>query len=180
MKHLLSVLAFVFFLSVASLVQADTKVYFSPNGGCQEIVVSQISRARHSIEIAMYAITSREIAQAIVKAKDRGIKVRVVLDKSQIKEITSKSRYLIKKDVNVKFHIGPGLMHDKFAIVDDRAVLTGSFNWTAAADKKNAENLLLITDKEIAMKFVKQFKHLWSQSGEGAFNEHSDENKDRE
>ena len=62
--------------------------------------------------------------------------------------------------------MGPGLMHDKFAVIDDQVVLTGSFNWTATAEKKNSENLLVLTDKGLAQKYMKQFKHLWSQSGE--------------
>jgi len=63
--------------------------------------------------------------------------------------------------------MGPGLMHNKFAVIDDQVVLTGSFNWTITAERKNAENLLVITDPDLAQKYTKQFKVLWSQSGEG-------------
>lgn len=168
MKKLLSVLSLFSLFCFSSLVYADTKVYFSPNGGCQEAVITEISKARRSIDVAMYDLTSREIAQALVDAKKRGVKVRIVLDNAQVKEHFSKSRYLSSKRVDVKFHLGPGLMHDKFAVIDARVLLTGSFNWTASAEKKNAENLLVISDKELALKYVKQFKLLWSQSGEGA------------
>jgi len=171
MKYLSKGLTFLFLLSVTSLAHADTKVYFSPNGGCQEAVLAEIKKAHASIDIAMYSLTSREIAQAIVAAKDRHVKIKITLDAGQIKDHYSKCRYLIGKGVNVKFHMGPGLMHDKFAVIDDEAVLTGSFNWTITADKKNAENLLEITDSGIAQKYTKQFKHLWAQSGEGGFKE---------
>ena len=63
--------------------------------------------------------------------------------------------------------MGPGLLHDKFAVIDERVVLTGSYNWTAAAENKNAENLLIIKDKVIARKYTDQFHHLWGASGEG-------------
>ena len=63
--------------------------------------------------------------------------------------------------------MGSGLMHNKFAVIDGRTVLTGSFNWTITADTKNDENLLVITDKELAQKYVKQFNRLWAKSGEG-------------
>ena len=154
-------------ISFTSLAHAETKVYFSPNGGCQEAVIAEIKKAHESIDVAMYAFTSKDIAQALVEAKKRQVKVRVTLDNAQIKDHYSKSRYLISKELNVKFHMGPGLLHDKFAVIDDKEVLTGSFNWTVSANKKNMENLLVIEDKEIAKKYEKQFKHLWSQSGEG-------------
>jgi len=173
MKYFLSSLSFLFLFIMTPLVHADTKVYFSPNGGCQEAVISEITQAQKSIDIAMYSITSREIAQAIVKAKGRGVKVKIVLDKSQILEHFSKSKYLINKDVDVKFHLGPGLMHDKFAVIDDHILLTGSFNWTASGEMKNSENLLVLTDDRLAQKYTKQFKHLWSQSGQGEFNDKS-------
>jgi phosphatidylserine/phosphatidylglycerophosphate/cardiolipin synthase-like enzyme len=167
MKYFLKGLVLFFLVGVTSLAYAETKVYFSPNGGCQEAIVTEINKAHETIDIAMYALTSREIAQALVSAKGRNIKVKISLDIGQIKDHYSKGKYLIKKGLDVKFHMGPGLMHNKFAVIDDRVVITGSFNWTTTAEKKNAENLLIISDKEIAQKYTKQFKHLWAQSGEG-------------
>ena len=142
-------------------------MYFSPNGGCQEEVVAQLTKAQKTIDIAMYSLTSREIAQAIVKAKERNIKIKIVLDRSQILDHFSKFKYLLNKGVDVKFHLGAGLMHNKFAVIDDRILLTGSFNWTVSAQKKNAENLLVLSDKELAQKYIKQFKVLWSQKRAG-------------
>ena len=100
----------------------------------------------------MYSFTSREIAQALIEAKKRDVKVKITMDNAQIKDHYSKSRYLAAKGFNIKFHMGPGLMHDKFAVIDDKEVLTGSFNWTTSAERKNAENLLIITNKELAHK----------------------------
>lgn len=77
----------------------------------------------------------------------------------------------MKKGLDVKFHMGSGLLHDKFAIIDNRVVLTGSFNWTITADKKNAENLLVIRDRDLAQEYTKQFKHIWNQSGEAQLKE---------
>ena len=170
MRYYLAVLSFVIMLSMGSLVHADTRVYFSPNGGCQQAVVSQIAKAHARIDIAMYSFTSRALSQALVDAKARGVKIDIVLDKNQMKEHYSKSAFLQSRGIEVKFHLGPGLMHDKFAVIDERLVLTGSFNWTASAEKKNSENLLVIKDKDIAEKYQKQFRLLWSQSGEAEIN----------
>lgn len=153
------------------MANAEPRVYFSPKGGCQEAVITEINKARETIDIAMYSFTSREIAQALIKAKKRDVKVRIAMDNDQIKDHTSKSRYLISKGITVKFHMGPGLLHDKFAVIDDKTVITGSFNWTNAADKKNAENLLILNDKSLAQKYKNQFKIIWSQSGESQLKE---------
>ncbi|MCX5712661.1 MAG: phospholipase D-like domain-containing protein, partial [Candidatus Omnitrophica bacterium] len=59
-----------------SVFNESGQVYFSPNGGCQEAIVSEISKARKNIDIAVYYLTSREIAQELVTAKDRGVKAR--------------------------------------------------------------------------------------------------------
>jgi len=171
MKYFSGFLSLIFFIGSAPLVYADTKVFFSPHGGCQEAVVSEIGSAHDNLDIAMYDFTLRPVAQAVLEAKARGVKVRIVFDSAQIKEEYSKSRYLIKKGVDVRFKLGPGIMHNKFAIIDDQVVLTGSFNWTVSAEKKNSENLLVIKDKELAQKYEKQFKLLWGQSGEGGFKE---------
>jgi len=166
----INVIITLLLLNISSLAHADSKVYFSPNGGCQDAVVSEINKAKISIDVAMYSFTSREIAQALVEAKSRKVKVRVVLDKGQKLEGYSKSRYLIEKGFEVKYHNGDGLMHNKFAVIDDKILITGSFNWTAGAEHKNEENLLIITDKDLIKKYEDRFEYLWKSSGMGGIN----------
>jgi len=136
-------------------------VHFSPKGGCQEAIVGQIDNAQKTIDIAMYYLTSREIAQALVRAKDRGVQIRILLDKSQETQKYSKSRYLIKRGFAVKYHTGYGLMHNKYAVIDNAVLITGSFNWTPTADQKNEENLIVITDPGVVKKFAERFEYLW-------------------
>ena len=110
----------------------------------------------------MYYLTSREIAQELVKAKDRKVIVRIVLDKSQETQNYSKSRYLIKRDFEVKYHTGSGLMHNKFAIIDGKVLITGSFNWTDSAEHYNYENAIFISDPETIKKYQQKFDKIWS------------------
>ena len=63
--------------------QGNISVYFSPHGGCRDAVIQQIDSARASIEFQAYTFTSYEIAQALVAAHDRGVKVTAVLDEKQ-------------------------------------------------------------------------------------------------
>jgi phosphatidylserine/phosphatidylglycerophosphate/cardiolipin synthase-like enzyme len=138
------------------------KVLFSPNGGCQEAVIQEISQAQKTIDIAMYNLTTREISQELIKAKERGVQIRVFLDQGEGNGRYSKGRYLMDKGIDVRFYAGTGLMHNKFAVFDNRRLITGSFNWTASAEKNNQENLLIITDENIVKQYTQRFEILWA------------------
>ncbi len=147
----------------------DVRVFFSPNGGCTDAVIYEIGRAKKYIDVAMYAFTSRPIAQALVKAKKRGVRIRVILDKKFNSHTRfSKFKYLMKKGIDVKLVSPPpgvrgrvGLMHHKFAVIDGKVLLTGSFNWTASAEKLNYENLLVFYSEKLASIYEKEFKRIW-------------------
>lgn len=161
-KQLIVFWVVVMALSIICSVFAEpTKVLFSPNGGCQEAIISEISKAEKTIDIAMYYLTSREIAQELVKVKEKGVVIRVFLDQSQEHAKYAKSRYLAKRGIEIRFYVGDGLMHNKFAVIDDKALITGSFNWTATAQEKNQENLLIIKNSNLIKDYSKRFKILW-------------------
>ncbi|MFA5927809.1 MAG: phospholipase D family protein [Candidatus Margulisiibacteriota bacterium] len=164
MKKTLLILGLILSLTIAVFA---TQVYFSPNGGCQAAIIREISKANSTIDIAMYYFTEREIAQELVKAKDRKVAIRVLLDPSQEKQKFSKSRYLLNKGITVKYDTGAGLMHNKFAIIDKKALITGSFNWTATAEARNAENLLIMNDAELISKYQARYEMLWNKGRAG-------------
>lgn len=155
---------FIFYLLPCLCGAQGIKVYFSPNGGCQDAVVSEIRKATQTIDIAMYYLSSKDIAQALLKASENNVQVRIVLDQGQEIEPASKSGYLIKHGFNVRYHLGFGLMHNKFAIIDGKTLITGSFNWTLTAEERNEENLLIISDEATIEKYSERFKYLWDTS----------------
>ena len=146
---------------IYSVFAEPIKVLFSPNGGCQEAIVSEISKAEKTIDIAMYYLTGREIVQELVKAKEKGVVIRAFLDQSQENSQYAKSRYLSKHGIEIRFYTGAGLMHNKFAVIDNKVLITGSFNWTATAQEKNQENLLIIKDSNLIKDYSKRFEMLW-------------------
>ena len=147
--------------NVVSLDSCQIGVYFSPRGGCPEAIVSAIDNAERTIDGAIYTFTSREIAQALVRAYERGISVRIIMDRNQAADGYAKKRYLSNKGIPVRVHIGDGIMHNKFLVVDSTIVITGSFNWTASADRWNYENIVVIKSSALAQIYEAQFGKLW-------------------
>ena len=141
------------------------RIHFCPEDRCGDAVVSAIEGAKKSISVAMYSFTNRDIAYALSDAVKKGLDVRVYLNSDQRGEKYSKAKFLEKKGAALKFHNHEGLMHNKFAVIDDSIVITGSFNWTASADKRNDENLLFINNKETAEAYKKKFDKLWDEGG---------------
>ena len=129
---------------------APVQVYFSPNGGCTEAIVETIQAAHHSILVAMYSLTSAPIAKALVDAKNHGVDVRVILDRSQLMERYSGLTFLQHAGVPVWVDSTHAILHDKYMICDGVTVTCGSMNWTRAGEEKNGENLLIIKDQGLA------------------------------
>ena len=140
---------------------AKTEVYFSLYDDPESIIIRSIDVAGESISIAMYTFTDREIAQAILRAKDRGVDIKIYLDRSQVNAKYSKSRCFVKNNIGVRISSNNYIMHNKFAVIDNKIVITGSYNWTASAGERNDENLLVVDDKDIIKKYQTQFSNLW-------------------
>jgi phospholipase D len=141
----------------SSTEKAHINVCFSPEGQCTNGIVSAIEDAKTSIFVMAYSFTSLQIAQALVDAYERGVDVKILIDKSQIRNKYSHLQSFSKKGIPVLIDPVAGIAHNKTMILDDRFVLTGSFNWSKAANSKNAENILLIDDPSLA----KIYKENW-------------------
>jgi competence ComEA-like helix-hairpin-helix protein len=140
---------------------AKTEVYFSLYDDPETVIVENINKAEVFIDIAMYTFTDKEISQAAIEAKERGVKVRVYLDRSQVEAKYSSSRLFVEKDIEVRISSNNYIMHNKFAVIDSKIVITGSYNWTVSASIRNDENLLVIDDEEVIQRYQRQFENLW-------------------
>jgi len=143
----------------AELVLSNTpvEVYFSPNGGCTAAIVDHLTNARSEILVQAYSFTSAPIAKALVDAHKRGVKVEVILDKSQRSERYTSATFLANMRVPVYIDARHAIAHNKVMIIDRKTVITGSFNFTKAAEEKNAENLLIIQSQELAGKYIENW-----------------------
>ena len=108
--------------------------------------------------VPAYSFTSAPIAKALVRAHRRGVKVQVLLDKSQKMEKYSSADFLSNTGISTKIDAAQAIAHNKVMIIDNETVITGSFNFTKAAEESNAENLLVVRDKELASRYIENWQ----------------------
>lgn len=148
----------------AQITLAKTEVFFSPKGGCEKRVVQLIDSSKTKLDAAIYSLNNSRILEAIRRAKARGVKIRILLDRVQASGKGNRIVTLGLKDdgFNIRLHSKNRIQHNKFAIFDTAKVITGSFNWTNPAEQSNEENCLILDDSSIVKKFDERFdQHLW-------------------
>jgi len=151
-------------ISIVSNEQSSIQPCFSPEGHCTDRIVSAIENANTSILVMSYSFTSAPIASALATAHVRGVDVKILVDRSQLKGKYTQIPYLSQSKIPILVDSVEGIAHNKTMIIDDRVVLTGSFNWTKAAESRNAENILLINNHSLA----KIYKQNWEHRASGA------------
>ena len=134
-------LSFIFFplnhISHATdltLNNTQTQVCFSPNSGCTEAIVSQIDKAKSEILEQAYSFTSAPIAKALTDAFKRGVRVETILDKSQRRERYTSATFISNAGIPTYIDSKHAIAHNKIMIIDKETVITGSFNFTKAAE----------------------------------------------
>ncbi len=119
-------------------------IHFSPKGGCADVIISEIKRARREVLVLAYSFSSKPIAEALAAAKKRGVHVDIVLDHSNETESYSDLQYFLDEGLAPVVDPHHAIAHNKIMIIDRRTVITGSFNFTNQAEHENAENLLVL------------------------------------
>lgn len=132
---------------------ARIAVYFSPAGGCTQAIVNEIDRAKSTILVQAYSFSSAPIARALVEAHKRGVNVQLIIDKSVETEEHSSANTVLRGGVTVLEDAQHSIAHNKVMVLDSQVVITGSFNFTHAAETYNAENVLVIRDRDLARKY---------------------------
>jgi phosphatidylserine/phosphatidylglycerophosphate/cardiolipin synthase-like enzyme len=134
--------------------------HFSPRGGCTEVIVAELKKAHKEVLVLAYSFTSREVAQALIDAKLRGVHVEVILDHSNEKEKYTDLPFFLEQGLHPLIDAEHAIAHNKVMVIDGRTVLTGSFNFTHQAEQENAENLLVIKGHpELVRAYRENFAH---------------------
>ena len=131
---------------------------FTPGEDCTGLIVDQIEQAKSTLLVQAYGFTSPSIIQALARAKDRGVNVWVILDKSNEQPRYTGATYLTNHGIPVLIDDRVAIAHNKVLAIDGKHVITGSFNFTRAAQSRNAENVLVVTDAaELASSYTRNF-----------------------
>lgn len=164
-----------------NIAHAESDLYLSPEVNLETLDIAVINSAKSSLDIAMYAFTDKPIAEALIAAANRGVKIRLYRDKTQIKD---KNDVLKKTDllhansimIKVKNNRFWNIMHLKAYLVDGRFLREGSANWSPAGEgascfrggcghKQQQDNTLLLTNDPKAVQLFKTtFDRIWNRS----------------
>jgi len=142
------------------------QVYFSPSSSPTAAIIETLDNAKESVHVQAYSFTSAPIAAALKRAHDKGVAVKVILDKSQVSEKYTSATFLTRAGIPVWIDSKHAIAHNKVMVVDGRTVITGSFNFTKSAEERNAENLLVINDGLIANRYLANWERCKGHSEE--------------
>lgn len=142
---------------------SSTGPWFSPHGGANDAIAATIDKAKDSVDIAIYSIsTEGSIVKALRRAKARKVKIRMVLHKATSSNMDA-AKLFAKMGIKV-YGVGP-TMHHKFAIIDGKILLNGSGNWSTAANTKFNEVLMRFKSSPTMTKeFQKEFGYMLKKS----------------
>ena len=135
------------------------------DGTIRDALLDLISQAQSTIDVALYSFTDDELATALIDAHNRGVRVRVMMESINVNTRGSEALRLAQAGIPVKTDQASGLFHHKFIVIDGSWVVTGSYNWSAAANDKNYENVVILQCSEIATIFAKHFDTILWPSG---------------
>jgi phosphatidylserine/phosphatidylglycerophosphate/cardiolipin synthase-like enzyme len=149
----------------------DISVHFSPNNNLEIVLVKLLQSAKESIDMAIYDLTNEFISEALIKAHNNGIAVRVYCDKNinpdYEQPLIDKMReagitvYIANTKNWTNVESFKAIMHNKFIIVDQETILTGSYNFSKNAENNNRENFIIIKNPLIALKYQEAFDGYW-------------------
>ncbi|KAF9204073.1 hypothetical protein CPC16_003826 [Podila verticillata] len=135
---------------------------FFPSEDSFHKLVSTLDNAKTSLDICVFTITDDQIAKTIIRALDRGVKVRIISDNDKAEDLGSDVVRLARDyDVPTRVDNSPAHMHHKFVVIDDALVINGSYNWTKGARYDNREDLTLTNSPQAVRGFKDEFEKLW-------------------
>lgn len=140
----------------------NIKVYFLPKDENVSLdIIEKINSAQKYVYVPMFFLTDKSLINSLIKAKKRGIDVRIILDATCASGYFSKHKYMREQGVPVKVENWGGKLHSKSAVIDDEYVIIGSMNWTKQGINQNDENLLIIKNPKLAKSYKKLFLEQW-------------------
>jgi phosphatidylserine/phosphatidylglycerophosphate/cardiolipin synthase-like enzyme len=139
-------------------------IYFTPPAGGASGLIKQIDGAKKSIKVMAYGFTATNLAEALVRAKRRGVDVGLVQDEKSAQNNRETLPILLAAGIEVRSDGKHAIQHNKVMLIDDDIVITGSYNFTKSAERRNAENIMIIRSSYAARRYADNWKIHWDHS----------------
>jgi phosphatidylserine/phosphatidylglycerophosphate/cardiolipin synthase-like enzyme len=139
-------------------------IYFTPPAGAASGLIKQIDGAKKSIKVMAYGFTAKNLAEALVRAKRRGVEVSLIQDEKSSQNNRETLPILLAGGVEVRSDGKHAIQHNKVMLIDDDIVITGSYNFTNSAEKRNAENIMIVRSNYAAKRYADNWKSHWDHS----------------
>ncbi|WP_015062520.1 MULTISPECIES: phospholipase D family protein [Pseudomonas syringae group] len=165
-RKALPLLAALLLGAMPSVQAATAQVGFSPEGSAQTLVLDVIQTAKHDIRMMAYSFTAPDITKALIAAKNRGVDVRVVVDEKGNTGRSSRAamNLLVNAGIPLRTNDHYKIQHDKVVVIDANTVQTGSFNYTASAERSNSENVVVLWNvPDVAKAYLSHWQSRWDQ-----------------
>ncbi|KAL7289656.1 hypothetical protein TKK_0016385 [Trichogramma kaykai] len=128
-----------------------------------ELILKYLDEAKKSLDICVFFLSYNPLVNAVIRAKKRRLKIRVITDEDTMKNAYSPIYDLVQNNIEVRSKaMDHYLMHHKFIVIDKKILLNGSANWTPQAFEGNYENIIITEKKNIVKSFIKQFNDHWA------------------
>ncbi|PWB71503.1 MAG: hypothetical protein C3F07_14065 [Anaerolineales bacterium] len=137
----------------------DSPLSSQGTGGVDGPLVAAIDAARLSIDVAAYSITLNSFRNALLRAHDRGVTVRIVMESTNMD--TSDVQRLLEAGITIVGDNQQGLMHDKFMVIDRSEVWLGSMNFTDSGTYDDNNDMIRIRSTKIAENYSVEFKEMF-------------------
>jgi len=131
------------------------------DGWNYDFFLQYLSLAKKTMNVCVFTITDDKIADILVQHHKNGVNVRIITDNETSASQGSDIQTLRNAGIPVRMDDTPYFMHNKFCVIDDQLLLSGSYNWTSSAYSKNNENIIVTNNEKLLKQFDKYFEELW-------------------
>jgi phosphatidylserine/phosphatidylglycerophosphate/cardiolipin synthase-like enzyme len=143
---------------------ARVEVYFSPEDGVAKHVLERLAAAKKSIHFMTFSYTEDKISDAMIAKVKAGLAVRGVFESQNAGGSGADFNRLKQGGVDVLQDGNCYILHHKVIVIDERTVITGSYNFTGSAEKDNDENLVIVDDPNLARAYLEEFERVYAQA----------------
>ena len=138
------------------------QIYFSPEDKVLDHMIPVVSSANSSIRFMAFSFTDFPLAKAMLDRASAGVDVAGVFEKVGSDTESSELRTFFCAKVPARQDGNPRFLHDKVIIVDNRFVISGSFNFSSNATENNDENVIIVDNPQIANLYTQEFQRVWA------------------